>query len=61
MREKLESLFVRLFFKVIKDYSIFFLVDDGAYYVNDITVDVETKEIVMKYEYRRGLNNESIE
>lgn len=56
MREKLEYLFVRLFFKVIKDYSIFFLVDDGAYYVNDITVDVETKEIVMKYEYRRGLD-----
>ena len=49
----LQYWFVKLFFKVIKDYTIFFLVEDGAYYVNDIMIDTETKDIVMKYVERR--------
>lgn len=57
MKQKLEYYFIKLFFKVIKDYTIFFLVEDGAYYVNDIMIDTETKDIVMKYVERREESN----
>ena len=57
MIESLQYWFVKLFFKLIKDYTIFFLVEDGAYYVNDIMIDTETKDIVMKYVERREESN----
>lgn len=57
MKQKLEYYFIMLFFKVIKDYTFFFLVPDKAYYVNDIMIDTETKDIVMKYVERREESN----
>ena len=57
MIESLQYWFVKLFFKVIKDYTFFFLVPDKAYYVNDIMIDTETKDIVMKYVERREESN----
>lgn len=44
---------VRLFLKLIKGYSIFFVTDKEAWYVNDIMIDCEDREIVMKYVERR--------
>lgn len=57
MKAKLEYFFIKLFFKLIKDYTFFFLVPDKAYYVNDIMIDTETKDIVMKYVERREESN----
>ena len=48
-----EDYLVKLFFKLIKDYSIFFVTDKEAFYVNDIMIDHECKEIVLKYVERR--------
>lgn len=50
----IEYYLVKLFFKLIKDYSIFFVTDKEAFYVNDIMIDPECKEIVLKYVERRG-------
>lgn len=49
----IEYLLVKLFFKLIRDYSIFFFVDDVAYFVNDVCIDSECKEIVLQYVERR--------
>ena len=57
MKQKLEYYFIMLFFKVIKDYTFFFFFPDKAYYVNDIMIDTETKDIVMKYVERREESN----
>lgn len=41
--------FVKLFFKLIKDYDIFFITpDDEAYYINDVMFDDELKEIILQ-------------
>ena len=48
----LKRFIIMLFFKLIKNYSIFFFFFDEAYYVNDVCVDFELKEIILKYEQR---------
>lgn len=48
----LKRFIIMLFFKLIKNYSIFFILGDEAYYVNDICIDSELKEIILKYEQR---------
>ena len=48
----LKKFLIMLFFKLIKNYSIFFILKDEAYYVNDICVDFELNEIILKYEQR---------
>ena len=50
---EIEYYLVKLFFKLIKDYNIFFVTDKEAFYVNDIMIDPECKEIVLKYVERR--------
>lgn len=47
--ESLEYYIAKLFFRLIRDYSIFFFVGDVAYYVNDICIDSECKEITLQY------------
>lgn len=47
--ESLEYYVAKLFFRLIRDYSIFFFVGDVAYYVNDICIDSECKEITLQY------------
>lgn len=47
-----EDLKFKLISKLLKGYNIFFFQKDTAYYVNDIMVDTELKEIVLKYEKR---------
>ena len=54
IREILISLFLRL----IKDYSIFFVLDNEYYFVNDILIDAEMKEVTLQYVRR---NNEADE
>ena len=53
----LKRFIIMLFFKLIKNYSIFFILGDEAYYVNDICIDSELKEIILKYEQRRLEND----
>ena len=50
----LKGFLIILFFKLIKNYSIFFILEDEAYYVNDICIDSELKEIILRYEQREG-------
>lgn len=40
---------IKLFFRLIKNYSIFFIMEDKAYYINDILIDDEMKEIILSY------------
>ena len=51
--ENLKYYVLKLFLKLIKDYNIFFVTDKEAHYVNDIMIDCEDREIVMKYVERR--------
>lgn len=44
-----KEMVLALFLRLIKDYSIFFILDDTAYYVNSVCIDCELKEIVLKY------------
>ena len=44
----------RLFNLFFKGYRIFFLTEDTGYYVNDILIDTELKEIVLQCVYRRS-------
>lgn len=50
-----EDLKFKLISRLLKGYSIFFFQKDTAYYVNDILIDIELKEIVLKYEKREGV------
>ena len=43
---------IRLLFRLLKNYSIFFLIEDTAFYVNSIYVDTEMKELLLTYEKR---------
>ena len=45
----INEILISLFLRLIKDYSIFFVLDGTYYFVNDIIVDVEMKEIVLEY------------
>lgn len=40
---------ITLFLRLIKGYSIFFILDDTAYYVNSVCIDSEMKEIILEY------------
>lgn len=55
----IKEILISLFLRLIKDYSIFFVLDDTYYFVNDIVIDVEMKEIVLEYVER--WNDESNE
>ena len=46
-----EDLKFKLISRLLKGYSIFFFQKDTVYYVNDILIDTELKEIVLKYGY----------
>ena len=45
---------IKLAFRLIKGYSIFFVDGDTAYYVNDILIDMEMKEIILQCLHRRS-------
>jgi len=36
--------------QLIKGYSIFFVCEDKAYYINSILIDPELKEVILSYE-----------
>ena len=44
----IHKLIFKLLFKLLKGYSIFFCHEDIAYYINDIMIDIELKEIILK-------------
>ena len=48
----IDELLFKLLFRLLKGYHIFFFVKGTAYYVNDIMIDSEFKEIILKYEDR---------
>lgn len=50
----IKEILLKLFFQLIKGYGIFFFDGDIAYYVDDIMIDTEMKEIVLKSKMRGG-------
>ena len=42
------TLLFKLFFKLIKDYHLFFISDDKCYYINICEIDESCKDIVFK-------------
>lgn len=51
-KRMIDELLFKLLFRLLKGYHIFFFVKGTAYYVNDIMIDSEFKEIILKYEDR---------
>lgn len=45
---------LKLFFRLIKNYSIFLVAEDTAWYVNDIVIDTEMKEIILSCVWRKN-------
>ena len=54
----IKEIILTLFLRLIKGYSIFFIHGDTAYYVNDVMIDTEMKEIVLQSVERREIDNE---
>ena len=48
----IKNFILTLFLRLIKGYSIFFMDGDTAYYVNDILIDSEMKEIILQCKNR---------
>lgn len=51
--EVMRTFLLKLFFRLIKNYSIFFVAEDTAWYVNDICIDTEMKEIILQCVWRK--------
>lgn len=50
----MRTFLLKLFFRLIKNYSIFFVTEDTAWYVNDIVIDTEMKEIILSCVWRES-------
>lgn len=50
----MRTFLLKLFFRLIKNYSIFFVTEDTAWYVNDIVIDTEMKEIILSCVWRKN-------
>lgn len=44
-----DNLRFKLINRLIKNYSLFFVLGDRAFYVNDIMIDPEMKEIILQW------------
>ena len=57
MTVMIKDLLFALCLRLMKDYTIFFMDGDTAYFVNDILIDSEMKEIILSYVERRDDND----
>ena len=56
--EMIKDIILALFLRLIKGYSIFFIDGDTAYFVNDVLIDSEMKEIILSSVNRSGEKND---
>lgn len=45
----IKNIVLALFLRLIRGYSIFFMEGNTAYFVNDVLIDSEMKEIILSY------------
>lgn len=53
----IKNIVLALFLRLIRGYSIFFMDGNTAYFVNDVLIDSEMKEIILSYVERSDLND----
>jgi len=53
----IKGLLIGIFLRLIRDYTIFYVNGDEAYLINDITLDEEMKDIIVRY-VERGDNDD---
>lgn len=53
----IKDILLALCLRLLQGYSIFFMDGDTAYFVNDVLIDSEMKEIILSYVERSDLND----
>ena len=53
-----DKLILKLLFKMLKDYNLFFLTSEKCFFINRVDIDLRDKEVLLR-SFEDGVNYES--